>query len=145
MEFKTCQVLGSEIRVWGAASGRGLAGEVVSAVRAIVRRVKPESPIALMADHHPAEFGVVGAVVASASAITPDLIGGDCGCGVLATRIGLDIEDTDHEKFRSLYEAIRSRIPVGSAQNRVVQPNIDGLPLWDELYRPQKVLTQKAH
>lgn len=132
-EFKTCKIKGTEIRVWGSKSGKGLNRELVSALRTIVTKIRAKIPIAIMADYHPAEFGVVGSVVPSATVIIPDLIGGDCGCGVYAVRLNTKLESGNETLLRSLYKMILARIPVGSSQNQMVEASIEELSIWDKL------------
>jgi tRNA-splicing ligase RtcB (3'-phosphate/5'-hydroxy nucleic acid ligase) len=131
--YRVCNIEGTEIRVWGASEGKSLPVEVVSTLRSAVRRVKPELPIALMADHHPAEFGVVGSVIPSGSLVVPDIIGNDCGCGVYAARLDCNIESDRLAVLPKLYRSILERIPVGSAQHREVSGHIEDLDLWNQL------------
>jgi tRNA-splicing ligase RtcB len=132
-QIKTCQILDCPVRVWGSENGRGLSRELVMALRKIVQWFEPRHPIALMADHHPAEFGVVGSVVVSDQYVGPDLIGGDCGCGVTALRLEVDRRMLSQSKLRSLFRMILERVPVGRAQNRELADETHALPLWNRL------------
>jgi tRNA-splicing ligase RtcB len=120
-------------RVWGADGTRCLSKEVVGALRSVIKRAPSQLPIALMADYHPAEVGVVGSVVASEEDVIPDLIGGDCGCGVFAVATGVPASSIDTQKRRKLYERILQTVPVGTAQNAEVLESVRSLPLWDRL------------
>ncbi len=131
--YRTCRISGTEVRVWGADGSRALSRDVINPLRDIIRRVRPLLPIALMADHHPAEIGVVGSVVVSNERIVPDIIGSDCGCGVYAASTGMTTHDLAAVDLRGLYEKILKNIPVGSAQNVQVRSHLRDLPLWNHL------------
>lgn len=131
--FRTCNILGAEIRVWGADGIRGLSPVVTAALRTIIKRVRPTLSVALMADYHPAKLGVVGSVIASGEHLVPDVIGSDCGCGVYAMCTGLSVEQLTASQRKDLYKEIRSCVPVGAAQNAKVQAHLQELPLWEQL------------
>jgi len=131
--YRICKILGAEVRVWGAAASRALNREVTVALRAVIKRVDPALPIALMADHHPAEHGVVGSVIPSDDRLVPDLIGSDCGCGVLARRLRTSGEDLGIEALRKLFDGVRRAVPVGTAQNKQVDSHIEELEIWNDL------------
>jgi tRNA-splicing ligase RtcB len=134
-QYKVCKIDNVEIRVWGPANGRGLERGVVAGVRAIVRRIGPERPIALMADYHPAALGVVGSVIPSERHIAPDLIGGDCGCGVFAGRLSVLRADIPLETLQQAYRMVVDTIPVGTNQYREAHAEVLSLPLWADLTR----------
>lgn len=130
---RVCRILGVEIRVWGADGYRALAREVTSALRAVIKKTQQQLPIALMPDYHPAEFGVVGSVIPSDRFLVPDLIGGDCGCGVYAACTELKREQLAPTQWRELYNRVMARIPVGTVQNREVHETLCELPLWEQI------------
>lgn len=131
--FKVCSILDSEIRVWGAEGIRALSSEITAALRIIVKRVRPTLPIALMADYHPGEMGVIGSVVVSEESLVPDLIGIDCGCGVYAARTGINSGELTRDRLQEIFEEVLQRVPVGSAQNSEISPCLDELQLWEKL------------
>ena len=131
---RRCWVSGAEIRVWGAESARGIPRDIVNGVRWIVRRIGTGHPIALMADHHPAEPGVIGSVAVSSAALVPELIGGDCGCGVFAARLPVTVAELELAELQELYRHLERRIPVGTGQRRSEDyPLTVPDDLWDSL------------
>ncbi len=131
--FRTCSILGREVRVWGAEGIRSLSHEVTAALRTVIKKVRPVLPVALMADYHPAELGVVGSVVVSGEYVVPDVIGSDCGCGVYAMRTAIRVEDIEKDQLQRLFTEILKCIPVGAAQNSEVLFHVQALPLWEQL------------
>ncbi len=131
--YRICRISGVEIRVWGAENGKGLARELLSALRPVIRRIESCLPISLMADHHPAEAGVVGSVIVSARYAVPDLIGADCGCGVYAALTGMSLGRDSSETLRAIHRSIVEQVPVGRAQNGSVSPHILDMAVWKKL------------
>lgn len=131
--FKVCDIEGTEIRVWGAEGFRALQSDLIAALRPIIKRVQPTSPIALMPDFHPGEAGVIGSVIVSERHLVPDIIGGDCGCGVFAARLNCGTEELTEDRRRTLFRNILGAVPVGRAQNREILPHLERLQLWDTL------------
>lgn len=130
---RICRISGVEVRVWGAQGTRALSEEITAALRTIIKRAQQRLPVALMPDFHLARFGVVETVLPSEHVLVPDLIGGDCGCGVYAARTEAQLQQVDPAKWHALYKKLLTRIPVGTAQNRTVSEEIAKLPVWDKL------------
>lgn len=71
--------------------------------------------VRIMPDVHVGKGAVVGSVFATRDAVSPEAVGTDLGCGVVAVKTGLSIESlTDLAKLRA---NIESRIPVGFASH----------------------------
>jgi len=130
---RICRISDVEIRVWGAQGIRALPQEITSVLRTIIKKAQQQLPIALMPDYHLARYGVVGTVIPNSRVVVPDLIGGDCGCGVYAACTELKIQRVGSEKWQGLYKKLISRIPVGTATNREVRETIKDLSLWEQI------------
>ena len=132
--YRTCIVHGHEVKVWGAQSGcRGLEQALVVALKGILARFEPDFPIALMADHHPAEMGVVGSVVASSTLVVPDCIGADVGCGVSASCLGLKPQLLERELLQTLFAQIVEAIPCGTKQQQSADLAAERAEFWQEI------------
>ncbi len=69
-----------------------------------------ENPVALMADAH-LGYGVpVGTVLATRGAIVPSAVGVDIGCGMVAQRLSVDVDELDLDR---LHDRIGAVIPAG--------------------------------
>lgn len=137
-EYRRCFVGGCEVRVWGAESGRGLGSALVGQLRSVVGRIGAACPIALMPDHHAGVGGVIGSVIASKDTVLPDLIGGDCGCGVAALKLQRDGAEQPavellEEVRRGIFRGLERRVPAGKACHPDVAPAVEQLSLWSEL------------
>lgn len=131
--YRTTWVSGCEVRVWGAESGRGLKRELLAGLRNTINKIGKELPLALMADHHPGGSGVIGTVAASSSRIVPEIIGGDCGCGVSVASLNISRQDLSRDKLERLLSSIRADIPLGNRQNNAIAPEVGDLPFWKAL------------
>ncbi|MEZ4294935.1 MAG: RtcB family protein [Polyangiaceae bacterium] len=89
----------------------GTPAELRSAIERIAR-TGDVVHVALMPDAHVAEEVCVGAVVATTSRILPAAVGGDIGCGMVATRL-LATADllADRERAASVLAGLYERVP----------------------------------
>lgn len=92
--------------------------------------------IRVMPDVHLGKGATVGSVIAMKQAVSPAAVGVDIGCGVVATRTNLRLEDV--ERLPALRAAIESLIPVGHLGHaRTVNVRALGLekgwaPFWNQ-------------
>lgn len=79
------------------------------------------SHVALMPDAHEG-FGVpIGAVVALENAISPNMVGVDIGCGVVAVKSSLLADDVSIENRKKIMQGIREVIPLGFGRQKQAQ------------------------
>lgn len=89
--------------------------------------------VALMADCHRGYGMPIGGVVASESALIPNAVGVDIGCGVSARSTSLPADEVDEKRLRRLLAALRSRLPVGEGKHHAAAcswSGFDRLPQW---------------
>ena len=87
--------------------------------------------VAIMPDAHWGNGACVGSVIPTKAAIIPAAVGVDLGCGMMAVRTDLSVNDLTW-KMAAIREAIEHRIPVGG-------PGIRGS--WDQRgSTPQRVM-----
>jgi tRNA-splicing ligase RtcB len=73
--------------------------------------------VAAMPDVHTGIGATVGAVIATREAIIPAAVGVDIGCGMIACRLSLAVEDVDEQSLRRVFDQISRDVPVGFAQH----------------------------
>lgn len=75
--------------------------------------------VAVMSDAHAGKGSTIGTVIATKGAVVPSCVGVDIGCGMMAVKLGVDINDIkDLQKLRHSWER---EIPVGRNENRDVK------------------------
>ncbi len=92
------------------------------------------SGAALMADNHLGYSMPIGGVAAYREMVSPSGVGYDIGCGVMAVRTALPIDDVRGDLGR-LADQIATRISFGigrKSEHRVDHPLFDS-PIWDEV------------
>ena len=75
--------------------------------------------IALMPDCHPGYGVPIGSVIALDNAISPNMVGVDIGCGMLA--IKTDLKEINIEDLKKIVSLIKQEIPVGFKHRSVAQ------------------------
>jgi tRNA-splicing ligase RtcB len=78
--------------------------------------------IAVMPDVHYGLGATVGSVIKSRGLVSPAVVGVDIGCGMMAIRTTVDINDL-HD-FRALRHSIERSIPVGFSENKEVTDRV---------------------
>jgi tRNA-splicing ligase RtcB (3'-phosphate/5'-hydroxy nucleic acid ligase) len=73
--------------------------------------------VAVMPDVHWGMGATVGSVIATKGAIVPAAVGVDIGCGMIATRLNMGLNDLPDGALPKMREAIESAIPVGRTDN----------------------------
>lgn len=94
--------------------------------------------VALMPDCHVGYGMPIGGVVAANNVVSPNLVGVDIGCGVIATKTSL--EQIDIETIKKIMGKIRETIPVGFNHNKQAQ-SWDGFDLAPDIPIIQQELT----
>ncbi|MBT3725220.1 MAG: hypothetical protein HOM14_10230 [Gammaproteobacteria bacterium] len=74
--------------------------------------------VAAMPDVHLGMGATIGSVIATHRAIIPAAVGVDLGCGMIASRLSLKVEDLNEALLKKLFDQISRDIPVGKAQHR---------------------------
>jgi tRNA-splicing ligase RtcB len=74
--------------------------------------------VAAMADAHVSQGIAVGTVFATEHAVVPAALGGDLGCGMSATRIGLDADGLDRRLLARIVADLGRAIPTGDHTHR---------------------------
>ncbi len=88
--------------------------------------------VCLMPDAHCGYGMPIGGVVALDNAISPNMVGVDIGCGMLAVKTSL--MDISHEAVQGIVDNIYERIPLGFDHHETAQENpifLD-LPRWNK-------------
>ncbi len=87
--------------------------------------------VCLMPDTH-AGYGMpIGGVVALDDAVSPNMVGVDIGCGMLAVKTS--VQNIERNKLVKIVEEIKKAVPVGFEHHETKQENeIFSLNLWDE-------------
>ena len=116
---------GQRVPVW--IWGRDVDDETVRQLTRIASRPYVVERVAAMPDAHVSEKVSVGTVFATESTVVPGALGGDLGCGVSATRLGIDAAVLDRRVLARAIEAFTAAIPTGDAVHR------RGLPLPDAI------------
>ena len=88
--------------------------------------------VCLMPDAHCGYGMPIGGVVALDNAISPNMVGVDIGCGMLAVQTSLT--DITREKVQAIVDKIYERVPVGFEHHKEAQEN----PLFQDLARWNK-------
>ena len=83
--------------------------------------------VCLMPDAHCGYGMPIGGVVALDNAISPNMVGVDIGCGMLAVQTSLT--DITREKVQAIVDKIYERVPVGFEHHKEAQEN----PLFQDL------------
>jgi tRNA-splicing ligase RtcB len=98
------------------------------------------SHIAIMPDCHSGKGAVIGSVVAMKDAVSPSLVGVDCGCGVGTIKTNLKASDLP-ENLKAIRLEVERMIPVGFNDHREPVKGVRTLQLWKSF----KDLTPKVH
>lgn len=69
--------------------------------------------VCLMPDTHEGYGMPIGGVAALYNAICPNMVGVDIGCGMLAVKTNLKVEEVNIENLKKIMGKIRERVPVG--------------------------------
>ena len=88
--------------------------------------------VCLMPDAHCGYGMPIGGVVALDNAISPNMVGVDIGCGMLAVQTSLT--DITRDKVQAIVDKIYDRVPVGFTHHKEAQENplfLD-LPRWNK-------------
>ncbi len=88
--------------------------------------------VCLMPDAHCGYGMPIGGVVALDNAISPNMVGVDIGCGMLAVQTSLT--DITRDKVQVIVDKIYDRVPVGFTHHKEAQEN----PLFQDLARWNK-------
>lgn len=88
--------------------------------------------VCLMPDAHCGYGMPIGGVVALDNAISPNMVGVDIGCGMLAVQTSLT--DITRDKVQAIVDKIYDRVPVGFTHHKDAQEN----PLFQDLARWNK-------
>ena len=88
--------------------------------------------VCLMPDAHCGYGMPIGGVVALDNAISPNMVGVDIGCGMLAVQTSLT--DITRDKVQAIVDKIYDRVPVGFTHHKEAQEN----PLFQDLARWNK-------
>jgi len=99
------------VHVWG----RDVDDATVRQLQRIASRPYAVERVAAMPDAHLSERVAVGTVFATEHDVVPGALGGDIGCGVSATRLGLAAEALDRASLERTIDALARAIPVGAA------------------------------
>jgi tRNA-splicing ligase RtcB len=78
--------------------------------------------VAAMPDVHLGKGATVGSVVPTRGAICPATVGVDIGCGMVAQKTNLTIDDLDVETLKRLRSEIERAVPVGFKERRKALP-----------------------
>jgi tRNA-splicing ligase RtcB (3'-phosphate/5'-hydroxy nucleic acid ligase) len=73
--------------------------------------------VAAMPDVHLGKGATVGSVIATKSAVIPAAVGVDLGCGMIAARTTLTVEDLDEKRLIAIFHQISRDVPVGFEQH----------------------------
>ncbi len=96
-------------------------GEIEAAARAqlvnISRLPIVHHHVAAMPDVHLGIGATVGSVIPTLRAIIPAAVGVDIGCGMMATRLSLHMNDLDEKRLKSVFNQISRDVPVGFGQH----------------------------
>ncbi len=89
--------------------------------------------VAAMADAHWGMGATVGSVIATQNAICPAAVGVDIGCGMVAQKTTLTVEELDSRGLAKLRHSIERSVPVGFNQHKTVaDPSLD----WFRAHEP---------
>ena len=86
--------------------------------------------IALMPDCHFGYGMPIGGVMATKNVVVPNAVGVDIGCGMIATKTNLKVEELTTEMLKNIMGEIRKAVPVGFNKHKEAQ---------DEGLMPQKI------
>ncbi|OGV56553.1 MAG: hypothetical protein A2X49_06670 [Lentisphaerae bacterium GWF2_52_8] len=76
------------------------------------------SHVALMPDTHQG-FGLpIGGVVGLLDAVSPNMVGVDIACGMMAQRFNLPADSLDHKALSQIMDSVRTLVPMGFAHQR---------------------------
>lgn len=79
--------------------------------------------VALMPDTHQGYGMPIGGVLAAKGAIIPNAVGVDIGCGMIAARTAICVEDMTTEQLKKAMGLIRALIPVGFSHQTQAFPS----------------------
>lgn len=77
--------------------------------------------VCLMPDTHEGYGMPIGGVAALDNAICPNMVGVDIGCGMLAVKTNLKVEEVTTENLKKVMGKIRERVPVGFNHHTTLQ------------------------
>jgi len=73
--------------------------------------------IAVMPDVHAGMGATIGSVIATQGAVIPAAVGVDIGCGMVATKTPIKMDDISQSEWPALREAIEQAVPHGRTNN----------------------------
>jgi tRNA-splicing ligase RtcB len=115
------------IRLWA----RTVSPETLRQLQQLASQPYVVEFVAAMADAHVAGGVAVGSVFATEHTLVPRALGGDLGCGMSATRTGIDARSLDRSTLEAIVEALQRVIPCGDRTHRG-----RGVPVPDALLAP---------
>lgn len=96
--------------------------EALQQARNITKLPNLFGDVCLMPDTHSGYGMPIGGVVALRNAISPNMVGVDIGCGMLAVRTNLT--EISIEQLKEIMDIIRKNVPVGFNHHKEEQANI---------------------
>jgi len=78
--------------------------------------------VALMPDTHQGYGMPIGGVLAADGYIIPNAVGVDIGCGVVAVKSNLHINDLSEDTIKKIISNVKKEIPVGKNHHKIAQP-----------------------
>lgn len=96
--------------------------EALQQARNITKLPNLFGDVCLMPDTHSGYGMPIGGVVALRNAISPNMVGVDIGCGMLAVRTNLT--DISTEQLKEIMGKIRNTVPVGFNHHKEAQKNL---------------------
>lgn len=87
--------------------------------------------IAMMADFHPGEGAMIGSVIPTRNVLFLSVMGGDLGCGMCATPLGIPAGDMS-PWLAAIRNLAVQRIPTGGSQNSQITERVRNHSLWDK-------------
>ena len=121
------------VRLW-SASGQDNRKAIEKAFSQLARSGFVYPYAALMPDWHPGDDAVVGSVVPTREVLLPGIIGGDIGCGMIATQLPCLIDDIT-PRLQEIAAKLHSAIPTGTEHNAIVSHRVALHPLWKKELR----------
>lgn len=94
--------------------------------------------VAAMPDVHLGKGATVGSVIATKGAVIPAAVGVDIGCGMMAMRLNVDLNQVK-DKVKEIRHSIERSIPVGFDENRHIEADTahwQGWEQWEKLHAP---------
>ena len=123
----------SQVRLWDVEGA--VNGEMIrAAFRPLLATGFVWPYVALMPDYHPGEGSMIGSVIPTRDVLLPSVIGGDLGCGMVAVRLPVHVDQILPE-LPDFETKLRASIPVGTAHNPLVTERVEQNPIWQREVR----------